>query len=288
MNIIKSKISPSLKDELQKEIKTAFRQEFPDLPIDNNNETYEIFESTLFSFLLPLYEDEILIYFRNREETKELSLHIADIPKGISHFEEWLNNGLLGFANSILNTLKQTIPDDKVYLVFAHFLDNKDFDLFIQKSNFSEAEKNNLNTIFPSLMSSGELDTLMQAVSCIYVGLENSANSLLKVWIQSLWFDGHDIQKTIDEAKKIVAIRQHYSKAGTKGSKKRWTPKEETRTYAIELMQKDDYKNPNQAADKITPEVIRFGKTVGWSFTTDFQAQKTIYNWLLKHNNTNK
>ena len=86
---------------------------------------------------MPFQEQPMFSYMANRDESKDIALHIADIPQGIKCFENWFNNEIFSFATKILKSLQSTIPSDKVYLTFAQFLDNKNFDLFIKESKFS-------------------------------------------------------------------------------------------------------------------------------------------------------
>jgi hypothetical protein len=234
----------------------------------------------LLDFILPFQREELFIYMNSREDNKCIAQHIAEVPQGISYFEDWFNMGLLNFATNILNTLQSTIAKDQIYLSFAHLLDSKNLKAFFENSKFNEAEEKQLSKLLSPPLSNAELDLFLQALSCIYVGLNNSAKSLLKQWIQALWFDGDDIQKTLDKAKAVVTIKEHSSKAGKQGARTRWSAKEKTQKFAIKLMLRSTYKNSNQAADAIAEEVILYGKGVGYRFSGDFQARKTIYNWL--------
>jgi hypothetical protein len=272
-------------EEMLSEIEIEFKEQFPDLPISENQEQFSAFQQIILDFILSFQREEIFIYMSNREDSKCLAQHIADVPQGVTYFEEWFTDGLLGFATNILNALQSTIAKDKVYLSFAHLLDSKDLQVFFENSNFSEAEERQLSLMLSSYLTQSELNLLLQALSCLYVGLENSAKSLLKLWIQALWFDGDDIQKVLDKAKCISAIKEHSSKAGKVGAENRWSSKERTRNYAIESMLKGSYKNPNQAADSISESVISYGETIGWKFSSNFQAQKTIYSWLRTYKN---
>lgn len=271
-------------EEILSEIKMEFKEKFPDLPISEHQEQFNTFQQILLGFILPFHRDEIFIYMANREDSKCIAQHISEIPQGISYFEEWFSKGLLSFATNILNSLQTTIDKDKIYPSFAQLLDDKDLQTFFENSEFSKEDEKNLSNMLLPLISDSELEILTQALSCIYVGLENSAVSLLKLWAQNLWFDGDDIQKTLDKAKAISVIKEHNSKAGKKGAIPRWEAKRKTETYAIELMLKGSYKNASQAADKIKDDVIKYGKSVGWVFTSEsIQAPKTIYNWLRKY-----
>jgi hypothetical protein len=272
-------------DEILSELETEFKDKIPDLSILENQENLDALQQVLLNFILPFQKEELFIYMSSREDNKCIAQHIAEIPQGIGYFEDWFNQGLLNFATNILNTLQSTIAKDKVYLSFAHLLDSKDLDLFFKKSKFKKDEEQQLSNMLSDFLAEPELDLFLQALSCIYVGLNNSAKSLLKLWIQALWLDGADIQKTIDKAKAIATIKEHSSKAGKAGAQKRWSPKELTKKYAIDSMLKGTYKNPSRAADAISESVILYGRTAGFNFSSTFQAQKTIYDWLRTYKN---
>lgn len=272
-------------DEIISELEIELKDKFPDLVVTDNKGTFDVMQKVLLDFILPFQNEEMFVYMKSREKGKSLALHIADIPTGVNSFEDWFNSGLLTFASNILNSLQSTLAKDKVYLTFAHLLDSKDLKEFFKRSDFNEVDEEKLSGMLAPFLSDSELDLFLQALSCIYVGLESSAKSLLKLWIQGLWFDGGDIQKTIEQAKIIEGIKKHSSKAGKLGVKTRWADKENTQKFAIELMLSGTFKNPNQAADAIAEEVILYGKEIGYRFSGDFQARKTIYNWLRAHIN---
>ena len=271
-------------EEMLSKIEIELKEQLPDLFISENEEQFSAFQQIILNFILPFQREEIFIYMNSRDDSKCIAQHIADVPQGVTYFEEWFTNGLLGFATNILTALQSTIAKDKVYLSFAHLLDSKDIQTFFENSNFSETEEKQLSVMLSSYLTKPELNLFLQALSCLYVGLENSAKSLLKLWIQGLWFDGDDIQKVLDKAKAISVIKEHSSKAGKKGAIPRWEAKVKTEKYAIELMLKGNYKNASHATAEISVDTIKYGKTIGWTFSNDIhQAPKTIYNWLRKY-----
>jgi len=275
--------------EVLNDIETEFKEQFPDLDITKNQTEFNVFKQIIIDFTLPFQKEELFIYMNGREDSKCIAQHIADIPQGIRFFEEWFNKGLLQFATEILNTLQLTIPVDKVYLTFAHLLDSKDLETFFEKSQFNELEEKQLSGLLSLFIDNSELDLFLQALSCIYLGLNNSAKSLLKLWIQSIWFDGDDIQQVLDKAKTIKAIRKNASKAGISGASTRWAHRDETKNYAIELMLKGNYKNASRAASAIKEQVIVHGEKVGFIFAED-RAFTTISKLLrdyIKKNQTN-
>ena len=234
-------------EEILSEIEIEFKDQFPELLISENQEQFDAFQQVLLDFILPFHKEDLFIYMNSREDNKCIAQHIAEVPQGISYFEDWFNQGLLNFASNILQALQSTIAKDQIYLSFAHLLDNKNLEDFFNNSKFSEVEEKQLSRMLSPSLANSELNLFLQALSCIYVGLDNSAKSLLKQWIQELWFDGDDIQKIIDKAKGIAIIKEHSSKAGKKGAIPRWEAKVKTERYAIKLMHQGKYKNASQA-----------------------------------------
>lgn len=272
-------------DEILREFEVELKNKFPELVANDNQNTFDVMQKVLLDFVLPLQKEKLFVYMKGRGNNTSVAQHIADLPQGVHYFENWLKSGLLTFASNILSSLQSTLGKDKVYLTFAHLLDNKNIELFFECSNFTKEDEEKLLGIFTPFLSDPELNLFLQALSCISVGLENSAKSLLKLWIQKLWCDGKDIQSIIEQAKILEAIKEHASKAGKLGAEARWSAKESTQEFAIDLMLKGAFKNPNQAADAIAEEVIIYGTSVGFSFSNNFQAQKTIYNWLRTYKN---
>ena len=270
-------------DEILAELKIELQNTIPAKEAIENQEIINALEKVLLDFILPFQKEEIIVYMQSREEGKSHAQHISEVPNGVRHFEEWFNNGLVTFASNILNSLKLILAKDKIYLTFAQLLDSKNLETFFESSKFKEEDKSKFSAMFAPLFSNSELDIFLQALSCMSVGLDNSAKSLLKVWIQALWFDGGDMQKIIDEAKVIEGIKLHSSKAGKLGAKERRRASNETKKFAIELMLNGTFKNPTQATSAISNKVIDYGRTVGFNFSCDFQAPKTIYNWLRTH-----
>lgn len=60
-------------------------------------------------------------------------------------------------------------------------------------------------------------------------------------------------------------------------------PNRKTREYAISRYDEKDWKNPNRATGLILPDVMKYALSVEHSFTSQVQAHKCIYTWLLKH-----
>ena len=127
------------------------------------------------------------------------------------------------------------------------------------------------------------------SLSCFLMKLTNAGKQYLVLAILELAKDSHFLGDILSNAQESETKIKSASQAAKKGSAIRWEAKEKTRLYAIELYQSKSYQNANQATDDITENVYDFGKSVGFHFSSIFQAGKTIYKWLLAHKKlTNK
>ena len=121
------------------------------------------------------------------------------------------------------------------------------------------------------------------SLSCFLLKLTNAGKQYLVLAILEIAKDSNFLGDILSSAIKTEVKSKNASQAAKKGSAKRWEAKEKTRLYAIELYQSKSYQNANQATDAITENVYDFGKSVGFHFSSVFQAGKTIYKWLLTY-----
>jgi len=270
------------KETLKNEIRSKFNESFSKALLDANKKQIEQQIEQVASFLITFSENEYFSYFATKDPNESIELHISNLPNGITQFENWFNTGLLDFAKNIFSFLTETMSSN---IHFARLLDNRDYEQFIIDSKTKDTDIEQWKSILEPIFQMSDTPYLVQAAACINLSLDNAALSLLHKWIQSLWFEDKSIQKVFDDAKAIVAIRNNASKAGKKGATNRWSSKDQTQKYAIELYKKGNFNNPSQAIDDIAQKIIEFGKSVNFSFTTSFQAQKTIYRWLLSYTN---
>jgi hypothetical protein len=60
-------------------------------------------------------------------------------------------------------------------------------------------------------------------------------------------------------------------------------PYRDTEKYAIYLYEEKEWNSAQNGVDQIQSKVVAYGKTVGVHWTTDYQANKLIYKWILGH-----
>jgi hypothetical protein len=268
------------KETLKEQMKTELSQNFSKDIIDTNQQHIEQKIEQVASFLIPLCENEYFSYFAARDPNESIELHVSNLPNGIPHFESWFNTGLLDFTKNLLPFLTQAMNCN---IHFARLLDNQDYETFITNSKTKDTDIEQWKSLLNPLFQMSDTPYLIQAAACINLSLDNSALSLLQRWIQSLWFEDKKIQKVFDDAKAIVAVRDSASKAGKIGAKTRNLLSGKVKEHAIKLYLEGNFKNPSQAAERILLIVIKYGETIRFSFSSNFQAQKTIYSWLLPH-----
>jgi hypothetical protein len=124
------------------------------------------------------------------------------------------------------------------------------------------------------------------SLSCFLLKLTNAGKQYFVLAILEIAKDINFLGDILSDAVESEIKNKTASHAAKKGSAKRWEAKEKTRLYAIKLYQSKTYQNANQATDDITENVYDFGKSVGFHFSSVFQAGKTIYKWLLAYKKT--
>lgn len=82
------------------------------------------------------------------------------------------------------------------------------------------------------------------------------------------------------------SVEKSISERSSKAAKSKHQSNYETKAYAIQAFTKTSCKSVKQAAFKIAPSVINYGKNIGFVFSSDHQAIDTIYKWLLQHKKT--
>jgi hypothetical protein len=93
--------------------------------------------------------------------------------------------------------------------------------------------------------------------------------------------EGHQSLQT--EITKYKGYAEASSKAGKAGSDKRYAKKDKVEAFAIQLYTQKNYANPHQAAQAIADKVLSFAESINYSFTSSYQAIRTINSWLSKY-----
>lgn len=124
------------------------------------------------------------------------------------------------------------------------------------------------------------------AIACQLAGMTKPAKLLFKLFTQRQFIDANEgYQKLHTEITKHRGHIEASSKAGKSGRDKRFEKSDKVKAFAIELYQKGDFKNPHQASQLIVSQIAEYGESVGYRFTSDYQAPRTIETWLRKYKN---
>lgn len=248
----------SEKENTSKEIELEFKTRFPNLPLEQNQELFKKLFGLLADFITPPEGDEIYLHMIDREVSKDISLHIADVPQGPFNFEEWFNNSVLSFSTNVSNVVKSTISEDKLA---GKLFDDKDIKSFSLKKYLSDKEKKELTSTINPFFKKPENDLLLQSHSAMCFGANNTSQSLLKLWAKTLKIEGEDIQEIIDKAKKIYIERTKATKDSLNSNNKKHSNNRLIRSYAIKRfteLKSNSYKTNKEAAELIIDDVIEY------------------------------
>ncbi|QUN06827.1 hypothetical protein KDN34_05085 [Shewanella yunxiaonensis] len=126
--------------------------------------------------------------------------------------------------------------------------------------------------------------TLQSALACQMAGLTRPAAKLFNEFIEYQLVDMNDgfqwlLESIINEIGRIKTS----SKAGKSGRAKKFAISDQVKAYAIQLFDQGDFNNAHHAAHAIVGRVKKYGKSIGFEFSSDYQAPRTIHLWLSKH-----
>lgn len=125
---------------------------------------------------------------------------------------------------------------------------------------------------------------LSLSIACFLKELPHSGSKLLSMTLFQFLMDITELKNEIRTFEFEETRRKENAKAGQKGVQKRHGPSRKTKEFAITLREQSiangTFKNDSRLADKITPEVMKYGISVGFSFISEYQARSQIYKWL--------
>lgn len=202
------------------------------------------------------------------------------------------------------------IPDSQKILSEEQ---QKMVELFIEmlsssSSNESQIDMNNLrrfaNANFPLSSDTNDEDEavllnllnsqpeaiaeFMQAMmACHMAGMSKAANLLSRLFAQHVLVIENDSYQSLQmDLTKNKGHIEASSQAGKSGRNKRYEKSDKVKDFAIQLYLSGNFKNPHQASQAIVFQVAEFGKSIGYRFTSDYQAPRTIETWLRKYIST--
>jgi len=253
---------------------------FPDIQIEGQQKTIDVFSNALNTIAMNFDESTYAKYLEEKPKDIDMPTHLAKIPDGVENFEFWLKTSLEEMSTLFTCEFQKLLPPNINLIYYAQLLDSHNFNDFFKKVKFKEKLKKNFQNNLTGLINEEAMKNFTLAMACSCIGLTNSANSLNYLWVQTCLFDDENIHEIIKKAKKLENISNHASSVGKKGAVNRWEKRSLTQEYAFQLIEGGNYKNNNQAAAEITERVFDYGKTIGFHFSNQFQANKTIYKWL--------
>ncbi|MEM6229658.1 hypothetical protein [Shewanella scandinavica] len=206
-----------------------------------------------------------------------IAKELAKQPESLQTFQQEQLQLANQFAELlVLSSESESVNDMEEVRRFA----NAEFPITVDQSNQDEEE---LITLLNSQPES--IAEFMQAMmACDMAGMTKTANLLKRLFAQHVFVNDNEnyqsLQTDITEHKGQI---NKSSKAGKSGRNKRYGKRDKVMNFAITLYNQRPYQTPHQAAQLITGKVLAFAESVGYSFSSPYQATRTINTWLGKH-----
>jgi len=283
---------PELKPESQKiDLDTELAQLVPEMPEATRQQLSALFDSP--DDPKPELKQQIIDSFQKIETLTQTDSQIKPhLPEGTSEATLAKEVAKLEQGQSILEAEQQEAA--AVFnIMFDSMADSEPCDDIEEIRQFANAPT--LEEAFPQeeplafsalaeAIPKESTELIHAAIACQLAGMTKPAKLLFKLFTQRQFIDGNQGYQALQTD--ITKHRGHIeasSKAGKSGRDKRNYKRDKVNAYAIELYSQRKYANPHQAAQLITEQVIQYAQSIGHSFTTAYQATKTINSWLSKH-----
>ncbi|TVP08617.1 MULTISPECIES: hypothetical protein [Shewanella] len=126
--------------------------------------------------------------------------------------------------------------------------------------------------------------TLHAALACQMAGLSKPAQLLFDDFLnQKLVESNHSYQSFQQTLLKYINLNEAAASAGKSGRNKRHGKSDKVKAFALERYVKGNFKNPHQASQILVADVAEYGKSLGYRFSSDYQAPRTIETWIRKY-----
>lgn len=158
---------------------------------------------------------------------------------------------------------------------------------FANAANLHEAfgeEEGSEALTFLNAIPQDSTELIHGAIACQMAGTPKQANLLFQIFAEHQFVDANERYQSLQtEVTKHKGYAEASSKAGKAGRDKRYAKKDKVEAFAIQLYNQKNYANPHQAAQAIAEKVLSFAQSINYSFTSPYQAIRTINSWLSKH-----
>ncbi|WP_394229092.1 hypothetical protein [Shewanella colwelliana] len=246
--------------------------------------------SNLFKFITATQAYEKIVPKDASEE--EIIKAFAINPNGLSVLDQlnrarcdsWSNNLklLLVIIEGLGNpTQAKTVSEANNFREIAEILFPNFENLVIPEMSVFRSR---LLANIPSSLADKLFILFKSLLACQLAGLSDQANLFADYLIKELIT--HQTAQTTLMREKVLKVKGHIeasSKAGNSGRDKRYEKRDKVNAYAIELFSERNYDSPHQAAQLIADRVLKYAKSVDYSFTSAYQATRTINSWLNEH-----
>jgi hypothetical protein len=149
------------------------------------------------------------------------------------------------------------------------------------------AIKSKLLGKLPTELTENLFGIFKSILACQLAGLPDQANIFADNLIKELIT--HQESEMVSMREKVLKAIGHIeasSTAGKSGRNKRFEKSDKVKAFAIKLYLEGDFKNPHQASQITVSRIAEYGESIGYRFTSDYQAPRTIETWIRKYEKT--
>ncbi|MCL1112540.1 hypothetical protein L2703_02810 [Shewanella basaltis] len=181
---------------------------------------------------------------------------------------------------AVFNSLFESIAEDPLD-------DIQEIRRFANAQNLHEAfgEEGGIEVLtLLNHISEDSAEVIHGAIACQMAGMPKKANLLFEIFAKRQFVDANEGYQSLQtEITKFKGYVEESSKAGKSGRDKRYAKKDKVEAFAIQLYTQKNYANPHQAAQAIAEKVLSYAESINYSFTSPYQAIRTINSWLSKY-----
>lgn len=124
--------------------------------------------------------------------------------------------------------------------------------------------------------------------ACQFAGLTEQANLFTEQLMAEIFnYKNQTVQRLKTKILKQQGHKEKSSQAGKSGRNNRYEKSDKVKAFAIKLFNEGKFKNPHQASLAIVAKVSKYGESIGYRFTSSYQAPRTIGTWIRKHKKEN-
>lgn len=246
--------------KLTEEYKEECSKLLPNIDKETIKPTFATFYEILELFFEEISKSKQIKYIEDRPDSINNAEYLSNIPEGVKAFEKWTKTGLSELSSTILLKLNELWPSNISYIYLAKYLDDQDFNFFVKHVNIPKEQHKEIKEAYESFFEAPELRNVLLAIGAGFIGLNNTAQSLLNYSIQQMMFDDQDFYEVLNKAKEIEIVRNKSKQDSKKSNDVRHAKNRKMKEYVISLYLKSSNPSVKNFSEQIAEQVMDYAK----------------------------